>query len=92
MGPSTMPPVMAMACCRPMIAASSNGKGSLTAKKGGRRSVLSFLPYGHFGCNQAPSVDRLALAKVGLQVDVVARRWKHTHMTSSTGEVWCKAS
>ena len=52
MGPSTMPPVMARACCRPMIAASKIGNGSLTAKNGGSLSVVSFLQYGHLGCKQ----------------------------------------
>lgn len=41
MGPSTIPPVIAKACCSPMIRASKIGRGSFTAKKGGSLSVVS---------------------------------------------------
>lgn len=50
MGPKTMPPVMAKACCSPMIRANRTGSGSLTAKKGGSLSVVSLRQYGHLGC------------------------------------------
>ncbi len=59
MGPNTMPPVIAKACCSPMIRASRTGRGSLTAKKGGSLSVVSLRQYGHLGCSSHTKTQQL---------------------------------